>query len=124
MATVKAPIDGTRIGLISTGKVHAVPVWKDGTLVQGAQESDPATGLPLWTVDVVIDDGDENARSEAVGVRVPAPSAPVVQRWTPVMFERLSITVRNNKAGGLTSYWSAAGVAQPGPSRRAAGGEG
>lgn len=121
MPTVKVPVDNSRVMLVSTGKVHAVPVWREGRMVEGAQDMDPVSGLPLWSIDAVIDDGDENARSEAVGVRVAAPSAPVVQRWLPVQFEGLQVAIRTNKAGGLTAYWSATGVATATPVRRGGG---
>lgn len=120
MATVKVPVDGARMTLVSTGKVHAVPVWADGRMVEGQQERDPNTGMPLWSVDV-IPDNDEATRSEAWSVRVPGLSAPVVAKWQPVQFEGLVVAVRNNKAGGLTSYFSASGVAAPGGARRGGG---
>lgn len=118
MATVRVPVDGQRINLISTGKVHAVPVWQDGRMVDGQQVRDEATGMPLWSVDVVLDSADPTERSEALGVRIPSLSAPVVTKWQPVIFEGLVVAVRTNKAGGLTAYWNADGVAGPAPARR------
>lgn len=104
-------MDGQRINLISTGKVHAVPVWQDGRMIDGQQVRDEATGMPLWSVDVVLDSADPTVRSEALGVRIPSLSAPVVTKWQPVIFEGLVVAVRTNKAGGLTAYWNADGVA-------------
>jgi hypothetical protein len=124
MATVKVPVDGGRISLVSTGKVHMVPVWDQATkrMIEGQQERDADTGMPLWTVDVVID-GDDDARSEAIGVRLPALSAPLVTKWQPVTFEGLVVAVRTNRAGGMTAYWSASGVAGVPAPRRNGGGD-
>jgi len=127
MASVKVPVDGTRMVLISTGKVHKVPVWDDvqKRMIQGSQARDPETNGLLWSIDCVPDDGDESSRSEAVGVRVPVlgESAPLVSKWQPVNFEGLEIAVRTNRAGGFTCYWSARGVVPAAPGRRG-GGEG
>ena len=121
MATVRVPVDGQRITLVSTGKVHPVPVFENGRPVDGAQERDRDTGFPLWSIDVVVDQ-DDAQRSEAVGVRMPAADAPVITKWQPVTFDALVMAVRNYKADGTSAYWYAAGVVAA-PGRPARSGE-
>lgn len=125
MAGIKVPVDGTRIVMIATGKVHKVPVWDpiQKVMIKDSHARDTDTGWPLWSVDVVPDDGDENARSEAVGVRVPVTSdgPPVVAKWQPVQFEGLEVAVRNSRTGGFMAYWSARGIVSAQAARRGGG---
>lgn len=124
MASIKLPVDGSRVLLVATGKVHRVPVWDQNAkqMVRDSHARDVDTGFLLWSIDVVPDDGDENTRSEAVGVRVPVmgDSAPMVPRWQPILFEGLEVAVRGNRQGGFNAYWSATGIASA-PARRGGG---
>jgi hypothetical protein len=86
------PIDGAKITLIATGKVRPVAVYAempDGSnrRVPGAQEQTD-NGIPIWAVDVQLDDDDAN-RAEAISVKVPAADEPTVAKWKPVTFTGL-----------------------------------
>lgn len=86
------PIDGTKITLIATGKVRPVAVYAemaDGSnrRVPGAQEQ-TETGIPVWAVDVQLDDDDAN-RTEAISVKVAAVDEPHPAKWQPVTFTGL-----------------------------------
>lgn len=83
------PIDGSKITLVATGKVRPVAVYAempDGTnrRVPGAQEQ-TEQGVPIWAVDVQLDDDDAN-RAEAISVKVPAADQPAPAKWQPVVF--------------------------------------
>lgn len=109
------PVDSDRLGAIAAGHVEPVFPWvegPDGKRRPGTdQERDEATGLPLWTVHVMIAGGD---RPELAQVRVPSKDCPAPTPLAPIGFERLVVNVRVNRASGaLGSYWSASGLADP-----------
>lgn len=109
------PIDSERLGAIAAGHVEPVMPWiegPDGKRRPGTdQERDEATGLPLWTVHVMIAGGD---RPELAQVRVPSRECPAPTPLAPIAFERLVCTTRVNRATGqLAAYWGAAGLADP-----------
>lgn len=106
------PVDTDRLVIVASGQVEAVVPWLDGPDGKRrpgtVQESDPATGHPLWTVHGMIATGD---RPTLVAVRVPAPAQPEPIPFAPLSFERLVCTARVNRVSGqLATYWSAAGV--------------
>lgn len=87
------PIDASKITLIATGKVRPVPVYAemaDGSKrrVPGEQEKD-AFGLPMWAVDVQLDD-DDATRTEAIAVKVPSTDEPAPAKWRPISFTGLT----------------------------------
>lgn len=87
------PIDASKITLIATGKVRPVPVYAemaDGSKrrVPGEQEKD-AFGLPIWAVDVQLDD-DDATRTEAIAVKVPSTEEPAPAKWRPITFTGLT----------------------------------
>ena len=91
MATL--PIDSSKIVLVATGKVRPVAVYAEQAngekvRVPGAQEKSDF-GLPLWAVDVLLDDDDAN-RAEAISVKVPSADEPQVPKFQPVQFEGLT----------------------------------
>jgi hypothetical protein len=77
---------------IATGNVSAVPDFEvevaPGT--QRPQATDD-NGELLWTIDVLIEDGAD--RANCVGVRVPAKQQPVIDKYKPVQFVGLDVTV-------------------------------
>ena len=113
------PVDSERLGAIAAGHVEPVMPWIDGPDGKRrpgtVQETDDATGLPLWTVHVMIVGGD---RPELAPVRLPSRECPAPTPLAPIMFERLVVNVRLNRNGQLVSYWSAAGVAGQGRQTR------
>lgn len=88
------PIDSNKITLVATGKVRPVPLYAEDAAgnkqrVPGAQDKCPRTNKNLFAVDVMLDD-DEDKRSEAISVKVPADVEPVVAKWQPVIFSGLT----------------------------------
>jgi hypothetical protein len=69
------------------------------------QSKDKATGLPLWTVEVI--DADKEARTRTVKVKVAAPHQPVLPASPPgvpfvaVEFAGLTVTPYVNQSGKL-----------------------
>jgi len=88
------PIDTSRFPLFATGKVTAVTEWIDGKPSKN-QQRDADTGMPLWMVDVLID--DDAARSTVAGVQVGSPTEPQVQKFRPVEFAGLAVSVYVNR---------------------------
>lgn len=96
------PIDASKITLVATGKVRPVAVYAeqaDGSKVRvpGAQEKSDF-GMPLWAVDVLLDDDDAN-RAEAISVKVPSADEPVVPKFQPVQFSGLTCKPWKGRTG-------------------------
>jgi hypothetical protein len=88
------------VQLIATGKVAPINKY-DPNAAPGApreQETDEH-GVRLWVADFLIDDGGD--RANCVGVRIAAEHQPVFDKFKPVQFTRLDVTVYVNKAGQL-----------------------
>jgi len=113
------PIDSERLTAAFSGQVEPVVDWitgPDGKRTPGDQARDEQSGLPLWTVHVMIAEGD---RPMLAAVRLPAPECPTVQAFGPARFERLEAVARvNRNTGQLAIYWAAAGLADPRQGRR------
>lgn len=94
------PVDGSRITFIGSGKTVSkaeyVELSNGERRASGNQDSNDA-GLPLWTVDVFIDD-DDARRAEAIGVTVASYDEPVTEKWRPVRFKNLSATIYTDRA--------------------------
>ncbi|WP_433506757.1 hypothetical protein ACQP04_09870 [Pseudonocardia halophobica] len=111
------PVDLSRCTLIGTGKVSARAEYvelSDGSRrASGQQATDPDTGLPLWTVDVLVDD-DDARRAEVVGVTVPAAEEPACPKWRPVAFRDVTATPYvDRQSGRVAVSLRAAGMAEP-----------
>lgn len=107
MATL--PIDCTRFAMIATGKVSAVSEWSDGKPT-GQQARDTNTGMPLWNVDVLVD--DDEARSTVASVVIGELTEPRVQKLRPIAFVGLTANVYvNRRSNQLTLRFSANAVA-------------
>lgn len=105
------PIDASKFQLIATGKVIPKPAYvemADGSRRKdpnGRQETDPATGLPVWTVDCISGaEDDDDRRVETVGVTVTSPNKPVVQKFAPVQFEGLTANGYVQNGSRFVSY--------------------
>jgi hypothetical protein len=87
------------------------------------QSKDKATGLPLWTVEVI--DADKEARTRTVKVKVAAPHQPVLPASPPgvpfvaVEFAGLTVTPYVNQSGKLGYSLKATGVRTPAQGRAA-----
>jgi|SRR5918996_6258334 hypothetical protein len=88
------------IQYLATGKVAAVLNFDVDTAPgQPRPQATTEDGTPLWVIDVLVDgDGD---RAQVAGVRVAAPQQPVFEKFKPVHFIGLDVSVYVNKAGQL-----------------------
>lgn len=97
------PVDLSRCVLVGTGKVSSKAEYvelSDGQRrASGNQAKDESTGLPLWVVDVLVDD-DDARRAEVVGVTVPSADEPVAPKWRPVGFRNVTATIYVDRASG------------------------
>ena len=78
------------------------------------QSADKASGMPLWSIEVI--DADPAARVRAVKVKVAAQVQPVVPSgspFTPVEFTGLTVTYHVNQAGRLAYSLKATGIRPP-----------
>jgi hypothetical protein len=86
------PVDTTKIAFIGTGKAAARAEYvelSDGQRRRsGNQAKDQESGMPLWVVDVLVDD-DNADRAEVVGVKVASWDEPKTTKWQPVKFINL-----------------------------------
>lgn len=83
---------------IATGNVSEVPDF-DVEVEPGTPrpQATDANGEPLWTIDVLIEDGSD--RANCVGVRVPSKHQPTVDKYKPVQFTGIDVTVYINGKG-------------------------
>ncbi len=107
------PIDTERLTAVYSGQIEPVVDWvtdpATGKRAPGEQARDEQSGHPLWTIHILVAEGD---RPLLAAVRVPAAEAPSVTAFTPARFERLTATARVNRQTGLLAlYWSASGIA-------------
>lgn len=97
------PVDLSRCALIGTGKTSTKMEYvelSDGTRKpSGQQAKHEDNGLPLWVVDVLVDD-DDARRAEVVGVTVPAVEEPVCPKWRPVSFRNVTATIYVDRGSG------------------------
>ena len=85
----RIPIDCTRVRFVGTGKSAARAVYaelSDGSRrrVPDAQDKNDQ-GVPMWTVDVLVDDPDAD-RAEVAGVKVASYDEPVTKLGVEVRF--------------------------------------
>jgi hypothetical protein len=105
-------------GAYAAGVFEAVRDFDRSQGDRFVQQMDKATGLPLWTVDVI--DAEQSARQRTVKVKVAAehqpvlPSAPAGSPFAPVEFTGLTVTPYVNQAGRLAYSLKATGVRTPG----------
>ena len=110
-------------GAFAAGEFEAVRDFDASTAERFVQSADKATGLPLWSVEVI--DADPEARSKTVKVKVTAqaqpvlPPAPAGMPFVPVEFTGLAVTPYVNQAGRLAYSLKATGVRAPGRAARA-----
>ncbi len=123
-------IDSQRQAMAATGIVAPRMDWietADGKRRPGdIQARDENTGMPMWDVEVTYRTESFGRESTVTAmVTVGAPERPVPGNFTPVTFDGLVVSVRQNKAGGFTEYWSAEAVKDltPAPARNKPGGD-
>jgi len=85
---------------LATGKVAPVPNFDiDVAPGQPRPQATDEHGVLLWVVDVLVD-GDAD-RAQVAGVRVAEPQQPVFEKFKPVHFIGLDVSVYVNKANQL-----------------------
>ena len=83
-------------GVYAAGVFEPVRDFDASSNGRFVQSKDKATGLPLWTVEVI--DADKEARTRTVKVKVAAPNQPVLPAgpagvpFMPVEFTGLTVT--------------------------------
>lgn len=85
------PVDTTRVQFIGTGKAAARAEYAelaDGSRTRTGNQDKNEHGVPLWVVDVLVDD-DEADRAEVVGVKVASWDEPKADKWKPIRFINL-----------------------------------
>lgn len=112
----RLPIDGTALTFISTGKYR--PVSEYGELSDGSRRPTgrqaSIDGVPLWTVDVLLDD-DDSDRAEAVGVKVASHEEPKLPKFQAVQFVGLTCTPYvDRRTNRIALSFSASGIANAG----------
>ena len=112
MATV-IPVDTTRITtVLAHDQADAVAEYKDGNRVEGAQGTDPDTGLPMWAVHVLfMVVGQPPVLAKVKCVSVVAPVLDGVAPFTPVNL--VGLTARPYLPKGSTrveTSWKCTGV--------------
>jgi hypothetical protein len=110
-------------GVYAAGVFEPVRDFDASSNGRFVQSKDKATGLPLWTVEVI--DADKEARTRTVKVKVAAPNQPVLPAsppgvpFIPVEFTGLTVTPYVNQNGKLGYSLKATGVRAPAPGRQA-----
>jgi hypothetical protein len=85
---------------ISMGKVAEVPNYDiEVAPGQPRPQATDENGVRLWVADFEVEDG--GPRTNVVGVRIAADHQPVFDKYKPVQFASLDVTVYVNKAGQL-----------------------
>ena len=105
-------------GVYAAGTFEPVRDFDASSNGRFVQSKDKATGLPLWTVEVI--DADKEARTRTVKVKVAAPHQPVLPAgpagspFIPVEFTGMTVTPYVNQSGKLGYSLKATGVRAPG----------
>lgn len=96
------PVDASRLSLIATGKAVPKVIYaelSDGSRRRTDRQATDDAGVPLWTVDVLVDD-DAADRAEVIGVTVPSAVEPTVQKFRQVAFRGVTARLyRDNMSG-------------------------
>lgn len=85
------PVDAARVRFIATGKGAARAEYvelSDGSRKRSGNQATDDKGLPLWVVDVLVDDPEAD-RAEVVAVRIASTSEPVTRFGQELRFVNL-----------------------------------
>jgi hypothetical protein len=108
-------------GVFAAGGFEPVRDFDASSNGRFVQSKDKASGLPLWSVEVI--DADTAARTRTVKVKVASQVQPVLPSpvggapFVPVEFTGLTVTPYVNQAGRLGYSLKASGVRSPAPGR-------
>ena len=112
-------------GVFAAGGFEPVRDFDASSNGRFVQSKDKASGLPLWSVEVI--DADQNARTRTVKVKVAAQVQPVLPApaggvpFVPVEFTGLTVTPYVTQAGKLGYSLKASGVRSPSSGGRQSG---
>lgn len=96
------PIDVSRINFVGSGKAVEKMEYvelSDGSRKRSGAQAKDENGVPLWTVDVFVDD-DDALRAEAIGVTIASHEPPQSQKFQPVKFRNLTATIYADRGSG------------------------
>lgn len=96
------PVDVSRINFIGSGKALEKAEYAelaDGTRKRSGNQAKDDNGVPLWTIDVFVDD-DDALRAEAIGVTVASFEPPQTEKFKPVKFRKLTATIYADRGSG------------------------
>lgn len=114
------PVDTTKVQFIGTGKVAERAEYvqlSDGSRKRsGNQAKDETTGLPVFIVDVLVND-PENNRAEIAGVKIASAVAPETQLGQPVIFRDLVAVPWVDDARRVQMSFRASGIETQGHGR-------
>lgn len=82
------PVDTNKVQLIGTGKAAARAEYvelSDGSRRRSGEQAKDDNGVPMWTIDVLVDDEDAD-RAEIASVKVASHDEPRTEKWKPVRF--------------------------------------
>ena len=120
-------VDSVRQAMTGTGIVDRVMEWEETPEgkrrpSKDKQARNEATGMPLWSVEVLYIQTAFGRRSTTTAmVTVEAVEEPRVAPMTPIGFTGLQVEVRTNKAGGFMEFWSADSIIEAKPQGQAPG---
>ncbi|SFO52765.1 hypothetical protein SAMN05216207_107815 [Pseudonocardia ammonioxydans] len=109
------PVDTTKVQFIGTGKSAARAEYaqlSDGSTRRTGEQATDDHGVPIWVVDVLVDDDDAD-RAEIAGVRVASYDEPQTPKWQPVKFRNLRCKPWADSSGNFTKVafsWLADGI--------------
>ena len=108
------PVDTTKVQFIGTGKVaeraEYVELSNGERRRSGNQATDPDTGLPLYVVDVLVND-PEAQRAEIAAVKIPSATPPETQMGQPVNFRDLvAVPYVDNRSNRVAMSFRASGI--------------
>ncbi|MEK6441855.1 hypothetical protein [Pseudonocardia sp. T1-2H] len=108
------PVDTNRPGfaLIGTGKAAARAEYvelADGSRKRSGNQAKDDTGVPVWVIDVLVDDPDAD-RAEVVGIRVSSWDEPKTAKWQPVRFVNLVAVPYVDQGGRVALSMRADGI--------------
>ena len=100
-------------GAYAVGEVQPVRDYDKSTKERVVQATDPDTGLPLWSVEVVDGDPDAKKATRTMAVKIIAKVQPVLPErltglpFTPVEFDKLTATAYIEENGAFSRIaWS------------------
>ena len=119
-------------GAYAIGEVTPVKDYDRSTKELPVQATDPDTGLPVWSVDIVDADPEAKKANRMASVKIAARVQPVLPEaangvpFRPVEFDKMTATAYIEESGDFNRIaWSmrAGGVREPGQRSKPAAGQ-